>query len=105
MEFEWDRGKADSNLGKHGVDFSDAAGVFEDTGASHVLDETMDYGEDRFRAVGIVKGTVLVVVYVERGERIRIISARKATKREEHDHLAERWAGQDRLEPPAGHER
>ena len=53
----------------------------------------MDYGEDRFKVVGIVDGVILVVVYAERGDRARIISARKATKREEHDHLKERWGG------------
>lgn len=93
MEFEWDEAKAKFNLKKHGVDFVDAVRIFEDQGASHVLDETMDYGEDRFRAVGMTDGIVLVVVYVERGDHIRIISARNATKREEHDHFKERWTG------------
>jgi len=95
VEFEWDQDKAETNLRKHRIDFADAIDIFKDMGASHVLDETMDYGEDRFRAVGIVRSVVLVVVYVERGERVRIISARKATKREEQDHLEERWTGQD----------
>lgn len=78
---------------EHGVDFADAAHIFEDSGASHVLDETMDYGEDRFKAIGMIDGVILVVIYAERGECVRIISARKATKREEHDHLKERWGG------------
>ena len=88
---EWDEAKAKSNLRKHGVDFADAIHIFEDQGASHVLDQTMDYGEDRFKVIGMIDGVILVVVYAERGERVRIISARKATKREEHDHIKERW--------------
>jgi uncharacterized DUF497 family protein len=91
VEFEWDEAKAKFNLRKHGVDFVDATHIFEDQGASHVLDQTMDYGEDRFKVIGMIDGVILVVVYAERGERVRIISARKATKREEHDHLKERW--------------
>lgn len=93
MEFEWDEVKAKFNLRKHKVDFVDAVRIFDDQGASHVLDGTMDYGEDRFKAVGLVNGMILVVVYVERGDRIRIISARNATKREENDHFKERWPG------------
>ena len=93
MEFEWDENKAIANLRKHRVDFLDAVRVFRDIGATHVLDETMHYGEDRFNATGLVNGQVLVVIYVERRERVRLISARKATKREEIDHLRERWPG------------
>lgn len=65
MEFEWDEAKAKFNLRKHGVDFADAAHIFEDSGASHVLDETMDYGEDRFKAIGMIDGVILVVIYAE----------------------------------------
>lgn len=93
MEFEWDENKAIANLRKHRVDFVDAVRVFRDIGATHVLDETMHYGEDRFKVTGSVDGWVLVVIYVERLDRIRLISARKATRREEIDHLEERWPG------------
>jgi uncharacterized DUF497 family protein len=89
VEFEWDEAKAASNLRKHGIDFIDAVRVFRDRGASHKQDETMDYGEDRFMATGLVDGQILMVVYVERAERIRLISARKATKREESDYFGE----------------
>ena len=95
MKFEWDESKARTNFHKHGVDLVDAARIFDDQAASHVIDERMDYGEERIEAIGIVDGVVLVVIYVERGEFIRLISARKATRLEEHDHLKERWAGPD----------
>lgn len=93
MEFEWDEAKAATNLRKHGVDFADAIRLFADVGASHVIDLSMDYGEDRFRATGLIGDQVLVVVYVEREDRIRLISARKATRGEEKHHFRERWPG------------
>jgi uncharacterized DUF497 family protein len=93
VEFEWDENKAIANLRKHRVDFADAVRVFRDIGATHVLDDAMDYDEDRFKATGLVNNQVLVVIYVERSDWIRLISARKATKREETDHLGGRWPG------------
>jgi uncharacterized protein len=95
VEFEWNEAKAGANRRKHGIDLFEAARIFEDEGASHVLDDTVDYGEERLKAIGIVNGVVLVVIYVERGERIQLISARKATKREEYDHFKERWPRHD----------
>lgn len=56
MKFEWDENKASANLRKHGIDLVDAFQIFRDIGATHVLDETMDYGEDRFKATGLVDG-------------------------------------------------
>ena len=80
-EFEWDPGKAASNYGKHGVRFAEAATVFEDEGVLTMFDEAAD--EERFVALGIGSmGRTLVVVYTARGDRIRVISARKATGRE-----------------------
>lgn len=93
MEFEWDENKAIANLRKHGVDLVDAVQIFGDIGATHVLDETMYYGEDRYKATGFVDGQVLVAIYVERWDKIRLISARKATRREEIDYFRERWPG------------
>lgn len=81
VEFEWDRGKAISNLKKHGVDFADAVTVFDDDLAVTMPDEHPD--EQRFITLGMdALGRVLVVVYTWRGDCIRIISARKATPRE-----------------------
>ncbi len=81
MEFEWDGRKAASNLDKHGVDFADAVTVLDDELAVTVRDEGP--GEDRYVTIGMdAIGQLLVVVYAWRGERVRIISARKATPRE-----------------------
>jgi uncharacterized protein len=95
VKFEWNEAKAKANLTKHGINFTDAARIFDDHAASHVIDDSVEYGEERMKAVGIVDGAVLVVVYAERGERIRLISARKATRREIHDHFEERRSGSD----------
>lgn len=83
-EFEWDDGKADANYRKHGVDFWTAALAFDDPAGLGDVDDTEDYRELRFRLLGRVGEDILFVVYVERGDRIRIISARQATRRE-HD--------------------
>ena len=82
MEFEWAPGKAASNLRKHGVRFAEAATVFEDEAALTMADDEPD--EERFVALGIGSmGRTLVVVYTVRGDHIRIISARKATRQEQ----------------------
>lgn len=81
VEFEWDRRKAAENLRKHGVDFADAVGVFSDPLALTVPDNYPR--EQRFVTIGTdTLGQLLVVVYTWRGDRIRPISARKATRRE-----------------------
>ena len=85
MEFEWNETKRRANARKHGVDFEDAATIF-DGKVVIVSDDRFDYGEDRYVALGLLKGQVIkviVVVYTERGEKIRMISARKAMKHEE----------------------
>jgi uncharacterized protein len=83
--FEWDDRKAASNLRKHDVSFELARLVFDDPAARDELDE--DEREERLVRVGMANGIVLVVVYTERGERIRIISARHAMKGEQHDYF------------------
>lgn len=83
-EFEWDDAKADSNLQKHGVSFEAARLVFEDVFSVEEPDTSLDYGEERLLLIGMAKGELLTVVYTERDGRIRIISARKAIKREQH---------------------
>ena len=85
-DFEWDDDKARINLDQHKIDFDDAKLVFRDSGVLDDPDDTMDYGEDRFRAVGFVNGRLIAVFYTERDERIRIISARKATRKEHADY-------------------
>jgi uncharacterized DUF497 family protein len=82
-EFEWDAAKAESNLVKHGVSFEAARCVFDDVFAYELFDFDSTQGEVRCVVTGRVNGVVLRVVYTERGDRIRIISARKATTNEE----------------------
>jgi uncharacterized protein len=79
-DFEWDSEKADSNLAKHGVSFEEAASVFLDVDYQLVPDTAQP---ERFLALGFSRlARLLVVVHVERHERIRIISARRATRAE-----------------------
>jgi hypothetical protein len=89
MRLEWDAAKDRANRTKHGVDFATAALVFADTDIVLMEDRTDDGGERRWHAVGVAGGVqpLLVVVHVyreaENGEEIiRIVSARKASKRE-----------------------
>jgi uncharacterized DUF497 family protein len=82
MSYEWDEQKRQINVKKHGVDFIDVPEVF-DGDTVIIPDERFDYGENRLIVIGILKNMVVVVVYTERGENIRIISARKATKNEQ----------------------
>ena len=77
-EFEWDDAKAAVNLAKHGVSFEVACSVFDDPLAIEGEDETST-GEVRINIVGEVGGRLLHVTYTDRQDRIRIISARKAT--------------------------
>jgi uncharacterized DUF497 family protein len=82
MSYQWDPKKAASNLEKHGIDLADAVGVFEDEWALTLEEEYVE-GEQRFVTMGMdFLRRVLVVVYTYRGEAIRLISARTATRRE-----------------------
>jgi hypothetical protein len=86
MRFEFDPTKAASNLKKHGISFADAEGVFYDPLAIHCSDPDAK-GEERFVAVGMGSaGEILVVIYALRGEEIRLISARRATRHEVKDY-------------------
>ena len=78
MEFEWDPAKAEVNLRKHGVSFPFAAGVFLDLHHLERRDSQTGDGEDRWIVVGLVNDFEVAVVYTLRGDRIRIISARRA---------------------------
>jgi len=81
VEFEWDEAKNQQNIAKHGIDFADAQPVFTKPMLVR-LDDRMDYGEDRWIALGDLDGVVVVLVYTRRGENIRIISVRKANRDE-----------------------
>lgn len=78
LEFDWDPNKAATNAVDHHVTFEQAKGVFSDPFAVEFLDNRTDYGELRYLIIGMTEGRLLTVVYTERGDAIRIISARKA---------------------------
>lgn len=85
IHFEWDKNKARVNLVKHGVSFEEAASVFYDANALVFDDPSHSIAESRFLIIGISrKLRICIVSHCYRGEDevIRIISARKATKRE-----------------------
>lgn len=84
MIFEWDSEKEKININKHGLDFSTAARVFMDENRLEIFDELHSDLEERYITIGMIDNIayIVVVVYTERGEAIRIISARKATKNE-----------------------
>jgi uncharacterized DUF497 family protein len=82
VNFEWDEEKRRANIVGHGLDFADSWEIFEGPMLTG-LDEREDYGEDRWIAIGLLKGIVVVIVFTERGENtIRVISLRKALKDE-----------------------
>ncbi len=88
MRYQWDQNKAITNFRKHGIDFADAVFVFSDPWAITISDDR--FYEERFITTGIdAFGRVLVVVYTLREEEIRVISARKATKKEKHQYEEE----------------
>lgn len=87
LAFEWDERKAKRNAGKHGVSFDEASTVFSDPLALTIYDPVHSNDEDRYITLGeSQQGRLLVVVFTDRNERIRIISARVATRRERKEY-------------------
>ena len=83
LTFEWDPSKAAQNIAKHGVDFSEAATVFEDPLSFTIADPDHSVGEQRFVTMGVsFLQRLVVVAHTDLHERIRIISARHATRAE-----------------------
>jgi len=82
MEFEWDPKKAELNLKKHGVSFAEAAEAFLDKNALELFNDANSEEEIRYQLVGISNLRLLFVAYTERGETVRIISARKANEKQ-----------------------
>ena len=82
LVFEWDEAKADANYRKHRVTFQVAAQAFEDHHGLDLVDDRMDYGEERWLRIALVEGRVLSVTYTGRVGAVRIVSARTATRRE-----------------------
>jgi uncharacterized protein len=86
-EFEWDERKNARNTAKHGLSFEEAIEIFD----GHLLlkiDARRAYGEKRIKALGAIGGNIDHVVYTERGARVSIISARKASREERRAYRA-----------------
>ena len=87
VDFEWQASKAETNLRKHGVSFEEALTVFADP-LAWIFDDP-DHSGDESREIIVGHSTrqrLLIVSFMERGRKVRIISARGATKRERHDY-------------------
>ncbi len=86
IKFNWDKNKANNNLVKHKIAFEEARSVFDDDNARLIFDPDHSYDEDRFILLGLscsLKILVVVHCYKDEENIIRLISARKATKKEE----------------------
>ena len=82
MDFEWDESKRRANTRKHGIDFLEAALIFEGE-ILEAIDDRDNYGEERLVALGLSGMSVLRVTYTVRGSKIRLISAQKASKHDQ----------------------
>lgn len=82
MDFEWDLAKINACRNSRNFDFAYVISIFADPTLLVEHDQRWDYGEERFRALGIVEDKVYVVVFTRRNKAIRIISARRANSRE-----------------------
>jgi hypothetical protein len=90
VHFEWDPAKAARNLSKHGVSFDEASTVFGDPLAGTIVDPLHSEDELRFVTIGLSTSRRLIIVaHTEREERIRIISARRARRRERRTYETE----------------
>lgn len=82
MQLEWDERKRRINLRKHGIDFIGCEAIFAGV-TKTMLDDRDDYGEERFVTFGLLDGRVVAVVHTESADTIRVISIRKAKRREQ----------------------
>ncbi len=82
MEFEWDEAKSDACFKDRGFDFAYALQAFLDPDRIVRKDTRRDYGEDRYQLLGVIDNNLFFITYTLRGAVIRIISARKANRRE-----------------------
>ncbi len=90
IQFEWDERKAKQNKRKHKVSFEEAITVFADPLSLTIPDPLHSWDEERFVTMGLsAKRRLLVVVHTDRGDTIRIISARRATRRERSEYEEE----------------
>jgi len=87
IEFEWNPAKAKANLRKHHIGFNEAATVFHDPLGITIFDPDHSEEEDRYITIGISEaGRFLMIAHTDRGNRIRIISARELSRKEREDH-------------------
>jgi uncharacterized DUF497 family protein len=89
LVFEWDDAKAAENLRKHRVSFAEAALAFRDPFAVEWMDTREAHGEERSILLGMSVDRLLSVVYTERADRIRLISARRATRNEQAHYVSQ----------------
>lgn len=85
MQFEWDEGKRRKTIVERDVDILRAARIFENT-VIRSIDARQDYGEIRYRAVGLVDGECYVLVYTQRADAIRLITAWKGGRNERREY-------------------
>ena len=85
MKYEWDENKNHKNRARHKIDFNRAVD-FEWDSAYEYIDDRRDYNETRYCALGYISVRIFHLTYTYRGETVRIISLRKATKREERQY-------------------
>jgi uncharacterized DUF497 family protein len=87
MDFEWDDAKAEANERKHGISFAEAMTVFADDLSLTGCDPDHSDGEDRYLTMGLsAAGRLLIVSHTDQGDKIRIISAREASRGERKDY-------------------
>ena len=90
LRFEWDPRKATANLKKHGVSFHEASSIFRDPLSITISDPDHSDSEERFVDLGLShRGRLVVVSYIERGDNVRIISARRADRPEQRAYEGE----------------
>ncbi len=90
QEFEWDDAKRRSTIRKHGIDFEDAKLIFDGGPVLHA--PSSQKGEERWIAVGSLEGLIISVIYTFRDGKIRLITARRANRRE-REHYDEKFSG------------
>ena len=83
MQFEWNSDKANTNLKKHGISFNEASTVFNDPLSITFPDPDHSDGEERYVIIGLSSASrILIVTHTDRADRVRIVSAREATRNE-----------------------
>ena len=90
MRYRYDPRKQIGNLRKHGYDFDDASQVIESDTALTFEDRRADYGEQRFVTLGMLRGSVVVIITAETEDEIRVISMRKAERHEQEIYFRQR---------------